>query len=90
MRAPHIPDSILGVTRKLTSSEIAIYNIDCGKHGNLSEKNDTFSSNYIDLSGYVFKMTSCAMNEEQLYTLTILRKVSGGFKKLSKTRRIRR
>lgn len=38
MWGPHIPYSILDVTRKRTSSEIAINNIYCGKRGNLSEK----------------------------------------------------
>ncbi len=73
MATPHIPDAILGVSRRLTANEIALYMIDCGPNGSLHGKQDYFYSGHPGLTAYVFCLPSCVMDNEGLYTVTIYR-----------------
>ena len=89
MWGPHIPYSILDVTRKRTSSEIAINNINCGKRGNLSEKKIHLI--LIILICPTMSSNAFLYNELRttIYAYYIVKSIRW-LKKLSKTRRIRR
>ncbi len=69
--AQFIPDGLLGITRRMTASEISIYNIDCGPGGILSGRQEYYRSGKPELAAYAFQLPSCIMDDQSLYTLTI-------------------
>lgn len=90
MRAPYIPDGVLGMTRMLTASESSIYNINCGAAGSWNKgQGGTFKSAFPELAKYNFTMKSCGMDSRGLYEITITKDTAGGRRK-TRTRRNRR
>ena len=68
---PIIPDALIGLTRRLTANEISIYMIDCGPGGLLQGQQEYYSSGNPGLAAYVFRLPSCVMDGDGLYTVTI-------------------
>ena len=64
-----IPDSILGVERTLTASEISIYDIDAGPLG--TRRAEFYPSARPELRAYHFYLRSVIMDSNNLYYLTI-------------------
>jgi len=64
-----IPDSILGIERTLTASEISIYDIDAGPLG--TRRAEFYPSARPELRAYHFYLRSVIMDSNNLYYLTI-------------------
>ena len=64
-----IPDSILGIERTLTASEISIYDIDAGPLG--TRRAEFYPSARPELRAYQFYLRSVIMDSNNLYYLTI-------------------
>ena len=69
--APIIPEGVIGMMRRLTTSEISMYMIDCGPGGIHSGREMFYTSGDPRLAAYVFQMPSCIYDADGLYTLTI-------------------
>lgn len=71
MSVPYIPDSVLGVERRLTAEEISMYKIWAGKNGELAGKQKYFNSGIPELKEYFFEMDKVVADELGLYTVII-------------------